>query len=157
MQRRTFLGAAAIAVQAAKAALPATVIDTHAHFYDPSRPQGVPWPPKTQTVLYRTVLPAEFRKLTAPLGVTGVIEVEASPLLEDNQWVLDLAAHDKVIVGTVGDLEPGKPGFGANLERFHKNRLFLGIRCGNSWNGRSLAREFSNPRLFPDMKLLASA
>ena len=35
------------------------VIDTHTHFYDPSRSEGVPWPPRDQKRLYRTVLPKD--------------------------------------------------------------------------------------------------
>ena len=91
------------------------IIDSHVHFYDPSRPGGVPWPPASDTGLYRPVLPEAYRKITAGLGIKGVIEVEASPLLEDNQWVLDLAAREPVILGTCGDIEIGKPGFGDNL------------------------------------------
>ena len=136
MNRRTFLtavsGAAALP---AAVTLPRTIIDTHVHFYDPSRPQGVPWPPKDDSLLYRTVLPDEFVRLTKPLGVTGAIKVEASAWLEDNQWVLDLAAKNLVIVGAVGRLEPGTPDFRKNLERFHKNRMFRGIRLGKIQEG----------------------
>ena len=135
---------------------PTQIIDTHTHFYDPARPGGVPWPPKDEPLLYRTVLPAEYRKMAGPLGITGAIEVEASPLLEDNQWVLDLAAKDKFLVGTVGDLEPGKSGFGRNLERFHKNPLFLGIRVGLLW-GRNIAQDVLRPGYIDDLKLLSDA
>jgi L-fuconolactonase len=135
---------------------PREIIDTHAHFYDPSRPQGVPWPPKNEAVLYRTVLPEEFVKLTAPLGVTGVIVVEASPWVEDNQWILDLAAGNRVIRGLVGNLEPGKPDFQKNLDRFRKNKLFLGIRFGALW-GRNPAAELPRPEVISDLKRLADA
>src|SRR5262245_27953453 len=64
------------------------IIDCHTHFYDPSRPGGVPWPGKDDKVLYRTVLPKQFREVAGPLGVTGTVVVEASPLVEDNQWLL---------------------------------------------------------------------
>src|SRR5207253_4928319 len=37
------------------------VIDTHTHFYDPKRPQEVPWPPREDKLLYRTVLPNHYR------------------------------------------------------------------------------------------------
>ena len=33
------------------------IIDTHTHFYDPTRPQGIPWPPAENELLYRTVQP----------------------------------------------------------------------------------------------------
>lgn len=155
LNRRNFLtGLAASAMHAAPA--PSRIIDTHTHFYDPARPGGVPWPPKNEPLLYRTVLPAEYRKMAEPLGVTGTIEVEASPLLEDNQWVLNLAAKDKFLVGTVGDLEPGQEGFGRNLERFHKNPLFLGIRVGVLW-GRNLWQDLQRPHYFSDLKLVADA
>ena len=158
MNRRGFLAAAgALAAASARGAnAPSTIIDTHAHFYDPSRPGGVPWPPKDDATLYRTVLPADFRRITAPLGVKGVIKVEASPLAEDNQWVLDLAARESIIVGMVGNLEAGKPEFGRNLDRFRKDRKFLGIRCGNLW-GRNFAEDSVKPEFIADVKLLSEA
>src|SRR5690242_7849572 len=121
MNRRTFLGAAmgsaGIELGGGGPSLP--IIDSHIHLFDPTRPQGIPWPekdnPKDQ-VLYKTALPKRYRELTKGLGIVGAIEVECSPWLEDNQWVLDIAAHDDLIVGTVGDLEPGKPEFRAHLD-----------------------------------------
>src|ERR1035441_1815292 len=66
------------------------VIDTHIHLYDPTRPQGVPWPNKENKILYQTSLPPRYRKIVEPLGIVGAIEVECSAWLEDNQWVLDI-------------------------------------------------------------------
>ena len=77
------------------------IIDTHTHFYDPTRPQGVPWPGPDEELLYRRVLPEDHRALAAPEGVTGTVVVEASAWLEDNQWILDLAAQTPWIVGLV--------------------------------------------------------
>jgi predicted TIM-barrel fold metal-dependent hydrolase len=159
MDRRTFLGAGAAAAltlprSADAAAIP--IIDTHIHLFDVSRPQGVPWPPKNNAVLYHTALPDRYRKIAVPLGITGAIEVEASPWLEDNQWVLDVAARDTIIVGTVGDLEPGKPDFRKQLERFHRNPLFRGIRYGNLWD-RNLGTELARPEFVSDLKALADA
>jgi predicted TIM-barrel fold metal-dependent hydrolase len=132
------------------------MIDTHIHLFDPTRPQGVPWPSKTNAVLYQPALPDRYRKIATPLGITGAIEVECSPWLEDNQWVLDLAAKDPIIVGTVGNLEPGKPDFRKHLERFHRNPLFRGIRCGNLW-GRDLRAGLAKPALVSDLRALAEA
>ena len=132
------------------------VIDTHIHLFDPTRPQGVPWPGKKDTILYHPALPDRYRQVTDGLGIVGAIEVEASPWLEDNQWVLDIAAKDTLIVGTVGDLEPGHPEFRGHLEQFHKNPLFLGIRCGNLW-GRDLAAQVNQREFVADLKALADA
>jgi predicted TIM-barrel fold metal-dependent hydrolase len=135
---------------------PVPIIDTHIHLFDPTRPQGVPWPDKTNRVLYRPALPERYRKLAVPLGIRGAIEIECSPWLEDNQWVLDVAAKNSIMVGTIGDLEPGKPEFGRQLERFHRNPLFRGIRYGNLW-GRDFAAEASKPEFVAGLKLLADA
>lgn len=115
---------------AAGEVVPGGILDTHTHFYDPSRPQGVPWPDEKDSFLYRTVLPTELKSIAQPLGVTGTIVVEASPWVEDNEWVLNLAAKEPFIEGLVGHLKPGKPNFARDLERFAANRLFRGIRVG---------------------------
>src|SRR5262245_38447970 len=90
--------------------MPVTILDTHTHFYDTARPhppgrdRPVPWPPPSEgPVLYRPVLPAEYVKMVAPLGFKGTVVVEASEWLEDNQWLLDLAVRNPVIVGIVGN------------------------------------------------------
>jgi predicted TIM-barrel fold metal-dependent hydrolase len=106
-------------------------IDCHTHFYDPRRPQGVPWPAQGSS-LYRTVLPKHLRALPQALPVTGTVIVEASSWLEDNQWLLDLADEDPFVVGIVGHLNPGTPAFAGHLKRFAKNRLYRGIRVGQA-------------------------
>ncbi len=131
------------------------VIDTHIHLFDVSRPQGVPWPPKDSPI-YKSALPDRFRTLAAPYGIVGAIEIECSPWLEDNQWVLDIAEKNPIIVGTIGDLEPGTPGFGKQLERLQRNPLFRGIRYGNIWD-RSLSKEISKSEFVSDLKVLAAA
>ena len=135
---------------------PIPIIDTHIHLFDTTRPEGVPWPTKDNQVLYQPALPDRYRKIVVPLGIRGAIEVECSTRLEDNQWVLDIAAKDSIIVGTVGDLEPGKPEFRKQLDRFHRNPLFRGIRYGNLW-GRNLGAELSKPEFVADLKVLAEA
>ncbi len=136
MNRRRFLQsttAAALLHDSVEAAPPATrIIDTHTHFYDPSRPGGVPWPTKGSP-LYRTVLPADWLAVAAPHGIKETVIVEASRLVEDNQWILDLAAKEKCIVGFVGHLDPDNA-FAAHLKRFAANPIFRGVR----WSGTFL-------------------
>lgn len=50
------------------------IIDCHTHFYDPTRPEGIPWPGKG-TALYRTVLPKHLRALKQLRQVTGTVIV----------------------------------------------------------------------------------
>jgi predicted TIM-barrel fold metal-dependent hydrolase len=134
----------------AEAASSTPIIDTHIHLYDPTRPQGVPWPDRNDAILYKPTLPDRFRSVTKGLGIAGVIEVECSPWLEDNQWVLDIAANDPIIVGTVGHLYPGKPDFRKHLERFRRNPLFRGIRY-------DFRGQLSTPEVVSDLKALADA
>ena len=108
------------------------IIDTHTHFYDPARPQGVPWPGKNDKRLYRTVLPGEYQKFAKPFGVVGAIVVEASPWVEDNQWLLDLAAKEPFLVGVIGRLDPASDDFEKNLRRFARNPLYRGIRISHN-------------------------
>src|ERR1044071_2701739 len=69
--------------QAAPATLKLTIIDTHTHFYDPTRPQGVPWPARDDKVLYRKVLPMSYKGQRVPQPVTGTVVVEASSWVDD--------------------------------------------------------------------------
>ncbi len=128
------------------------VVDTHTHFYDPSRPEGVPWPRKEEKRLYRKVMPEDYRALPVPQPVAGTVVVEASPWVEDNRWILDLADRTPFIVGFVGNLEPGAAGFEAHLERFAANRLFRGIRA----RGKDLRQGAEWPAVVAGVKRLAA-
>ena len=138
--RRTFLGTSLsiVASAATQSVLGNSVsqlddleiIDCHTHFYDPTRPEGVPWPSPGSS-LYRTVLPKHLRELKQYRKITGTVIVEASPLVEDNAWLLDLAKDDPFIVGIVGNLMPGKVEFAGHLDRFARNPLFRGIRVSS--------------------------
>ncbi len=155
--RRQFLATttalAATPLLAADKPAPLTIIDTHTHFYDPTRPGGVPWPGKGDAMLHRTTLPADYRAQPVSQPVTGTVVVEASGLVEDNQWILDLAAKDKFIVGFVGNLKPGEDAFDGNLKRFAANPIYRGIRV----NEGALRTGLGNAAYLADLKRLADA
>ena len=157
MTRRTLLAAAAANPLLTLAAVPdVPIIDTHIHLFDPRRPKGIPWPPKDDAVRYKPALPERYVALTSKLGIVGAIEVECSPLIEDNQWVLDVAAKAPVMVGMIRNLQPGEAGFRVEFERLRKNPLYLGIRYGNLW-GRDLGTELKKPEFVAGLKELAAA
>ena len=146
MNRRNFLQlsaatAAAVLSTELQAGMSAAfpVIDCHTHFYDPSRPQGIPWPGRDSS-LYRTVLPADLRRQPQHLPVTGTIVVEASSWLEDNDWLLELGQRDPFIVGVVGNLNPESADFGLQVRRLSANPLFRGIRISAQQVGVLLER-----------------
>lgn len=116
------------------------IIDCHTHFYDPTRAEGVPWPPKNSP-LYRTVLPHHLRELKTFRPVTGTVVVEASERIEDNAWLLKIAKDDPFIVGIVGRLTPGTDEFPENFKRFSRNPLFRGIRISLTLLNELLAKQ----------------
>ncbi|MCP5411211.1 MAG: amidohydrolase [Alphaproteobacteria bacterium] len=167
MQRRDFVRAAAAAAMAetmmgvaAKAApledIP--IIDTHVHLFDSRRPQGVPYAgsPEWARDMHGVALPSTYAHYAAPLNIVGAIELEASPWVEDNLWVLEQMQTDTRFVGTVGDLEPEKPDFPELFERFRKNPMFLGIRCGNIW-GRDVSKQVDDPKFIDGLRRVADA
>jgi L-fuconolactonase len=112
---------------------PSRIIDTHIHLYDTSRPEGVPWPPPSDDVLFRPTVARHFDAICEANGVSATVIVEASDRVEDNQWVLDLVKHNpKRYIGLVGNLPIGTPQFAKHLERFAKDKRFVGLRL-RSW------------------------
>lgn len=106
------------------------VVDTHIHLYDTTRPEGLPWPPETDKVLYRPVLTEHFDQVAKENGIAATVIVEASTWLTDNQWVLDLVkGNPNRYIGLVGSLEIGSDDFGKNLKRLSKDPRFVGIRA----------------------------
>jgi L-fuconolactonase len=163
LKRRDFLKAGAVTLAGALAkaahaessnAIP--IIDTHIHLYDPTRPEGVPWPEKTDSVLYKAAYPDRYKALTKDLGIRGAIAIECSPWESDNDWLLEIAGKNPIIVGVIGDLVPGSLSFHRNLERLAANPLFLGLRYGNLWN-RNLLVDMHKPGFIDDLKTLAQA
>jgi len=131
------------------------IIDTHIHLFDKTRPEGAPYPRDMpgggEPPQGMIALPNRYQAITAPFGVVGAIVVEASPRLEDNQWILDVAADAPIIVGLVGRIDPADRDFGTHLDRLRKNPLFLGIRQGRLHLG------LDSPEYIANLKLLADA
>jgi predicted TIM-barrel fold metal-dependent hydrolase len=132
------------------------IIDTHIHLFDKTRPQGAPdypsdMPGGGEPPQGMIAVPGRYKAIVSPFGVTGAIVVEASTRVEDNQWLLDQAALHPIIVGVVGRIDAAGPGFGKQLERFCKNRLFIGIRQ------YQLNLALEQPTYLANLKMLADA
>ncbi len=154
LTRRNWLLASAASALGEAQNPPIPIIDTHIHLFDQTRPQGAPYtaaPGNTEPAL-----PARYRALAQPLGIAGAIEIEASPWIEDNLWVLEIEQNAPIMVGAVGNLHPEKPEFAEYLDRYHRNKLFLGIRYGNLW-GYDIGAQSQNPTFVYGLKLLQQA
>lgn len=155
--RRVALQAALLAACGSRTLLAQTegpaIVDTHTHFYDPRRPEGVPWPSPDDKFLYRPVLPGEYQAMTRAHGVVGTVVVEASPRAADNDWVLDLGEKDPFVLGLVGNLAPGSPEFAQHFPRLSQRPKFLGIRVNSGPLGAGLEK----PEYLADLKKLTDA
>jgi L-fuconolactonase len=174
MNRREFVSALGILPFAAEAALtaqvvppaeaarlraasasPFPVIDTHIHVFDKTRAGGMPYPRDMpgggEPPQGHVALPGRYKLVASPFGVVGAIIVEASPRLEDNFWILDVAKDNPIIVGLVGRIDPMDAAFPKNLERLVKNKLFIGIRDGQ------LTLGLDKPEYLANLKRLADA
>jgi L-fuconolactonase len=159
MSRRDFIYRSAALAGAATLSSPAgadeppskAIVDCHTHFYDPARPQGVPWPGKDDKTLYKRILPETYMAFAKKLGVTGTVVVEASAWVDDNQWVLDLCKAEPFLLGLVGHLEPAGADYAANLKKFAADKRFRGIRI----NGGTMVKGLADEKFVGDIKLLA--
>ena len=130
------------------------IIDTHIHLYDTSRPGGVPWPPESDKVLFRPILTKQFNEVADRNGVGMTVVVEASDLVEDNQWVLDLVRDQpERYIGVVGNLPIGTPEFAGHLKRFSRDKRYVGIRMRQ----RPRGEDFFNEAVWRDLRLMAKS
>ncbi len=118
-------------VIAAEQAPGVPIIDCHVHLWDLERPAGLGWIKKDNQVLYRSFLPKDHEPIAGANGVRGVVVVQAGQSLPDNQWNLDLTAHNKALYrGVVGNLSEviGTPQFKPLFEILCKDLRYLGYR-----------------------------
>ncbi|MCH2207334.1 MAG: amidohydrolase family protein [Lentisphaerales bacterium] len=105
------------------------IIDTHIHLYDTTAPEGIPWPPERDKVLYKPTLPANYKPVTVQNGIAATVVVEASHKHIHNKWLLNItAAESDHYTGIIANLPPGSPDFEKNLEELCKYDRFVGIR-----------------------------
>ncbi len=109
------------------------IIDTHQHFWNMGTGSAK--------------APDDYKVLSAPGGITGTIQLSR---VGENQWALDLAANEPLVVGVCGVIKSGSE-FGAELEKVVRNPLFRGI-C---YSGRDL-EDVEKGSFLTDMEHLAA-
>ncbi len=126
------------------------VIDCHVHLWDIKRPE-MTWPPEGHP-LFRSFLPAKHGPICKANGVGGVVVVLSGQALVDNQWNLDVTAHDKGLYrGVVGNmsLAIGTDKFGPLFRQLSKDKRYVGYRL----SGRQ--QKGITDELIRDLKLTA--
>lgn len=130
------------------------IIDTHVHLWDTEQEGGAAWPPPSETVLFRPVLPEHHQEIAVGHGVRATIVVEAAGdgRIRDNQWMLDITKHaPERYPGVVGNLPIGTDAFAALLARFSADSRYVGIRMRQRPGGEA----FFTDAVWRDLGLLS--
>lgn len=130
------------------------IVDTHVHLWDLKRPEGIYWIAKENKTLYRSFLPKDHEPIAKANHVHGVVVVQAGQFLPDNQWNLDITAHNKDLYrGVVGNLSEviGTDQFKSLFEKLIRDQRYVGYRLSGRYQ-KGLSEAF-----FRDLKLTADA
>ena len=112
------------------------IIDCHVHLWDISRPEGLGWIKKDDKVLNRDFLPKDHAPIAAANLVGGIVVVQAGQSLPDNQWNLDITAHDKSLYrGVIGNLSKvvGTPEFAPLFAKLCEDTRYVGYRLSGRY------------------------
>lgn len=131
----SFMGILSLNLCSAETA-PIPIVDCHVHLWDISRLEGLGWIKKDDKVLYRSFLPKDHEPIAGANSVKGVIVVQAGQSLPDNQWNLDITAHNKSLYrGVIGNLSKviGTPGFKPLFEKLCEDPRYVGYRLSGRY------------------------
>lgn len=102
-------------------------IDAHQHFWE-YNPQDYGWIGPEMAILRKDHLPDDLAPLLKPVGIGGTVAVQARQILQETEWLLELADRHPLIWGVVGWVDLCGPELQPQLERFSANRKFCGVR-----------------------------
>ncbi|MBS4206060.1 amidohydrolase family protein [Lederbergia citrea] len=102
-------------------------IDAHQHYWNLDN-KHTDWPTPDLTAIYRNFLPEDLEAHLKQHSIDKTIVVQASPDLDENEFLLDLAGHHDSIGGIVGWIDLSSEEFPEHFARLKSNPKFVGIR-----------------------------
>jgi L-fuconolactonase len=103
-------------------------IDAHQHFWDLSR-FPYPWmPSEPSSPLRHDYLPMHLSPILARNKFDGSVVVQATTVLEETQWLLQLADENPFILGVVGWVDLTDERVGKTLDFLQRHPKFKGVR-----------------------------
>jgi predicted TIM-barrel fold metal-dependent hydrolase len=129
---------------------PPAIIDCHVHLWDFARPAGLSWIKPDNKTLSRSFLPKDHEPIAAANHVSGIIVIQAGQSLPDNQWNLDITAHNpRLYRGIVGNLSEfiGTPQFQPLFETLCKDPRYVGYRLSGRYQEKLTDAFFADLRL----------
>jgi L-fuconolactonase len=104
------------------------VIDSHHHFWDPTR-FDYPWMQGPEMApLRRPFGPSDFASLIAANGVDATILVQCCSSIDETEAFLAIAEETAFVAGVVGWIDLTDPAIDAALDRLALRRKLVGIR-----------------------------
>lgn len=131
---------------------PQLKIDSHQHFWLADG-FDYPWMDRSNPVLFRDYLPQDLAPALGRHRIDLTVAVQASPSLEETDFLLALAQEHSFIAGVVGWLDMESRDFPRQLNRYRKRSGFVGVRPAVEFleDDRWLLR----PRVLDSLKRMA--
>jgi L-fuconolactonase len=102
-------------------------IDSHQHFWK-YNPAHQVWMTDAMAVLRRDYLPDELKPLLRSVGFEGTIAVQARQMIEETEWLLELADQHPFIKGVVGWVDLCSAQLRQQLEKYSSHSKLVGVR-----------------------------
>lgn len=102
-------------------------IDSHQHFWKYNAAE-YPWMGDALAMCRRDLLPTDLEPLLDQAGLDGSIAVQARQIVEETDFLLDLAAAHPRVLGVVGWVPLCDAGVGRYLEQYAAEKKVVGFR-----------------------------
>lgn len=102
-------------------------IDTHQHYWR-YRAEEFPWISAAMPALQRDCLPADCAQALRAAGVDAVVAVQARTLVEETDFLLQLATDNPQVVGVVGWADLAAADLEQQLDAWCAHPAFKGLR-----------------------------
>lgn len=107
------------------------IIDTHNHVWKLQQNENFSWISDDMDRIRRDFFLDDLQKVLVDNQVAGSILVQAIPVIEESEWLMDLADKHEIIKGVIGwcDLSKGSEAVQAAIDRLRRKGAWLkGIR-----------------------------
>lgn len=102
-------------------------IDAHQHFWQYNESDYV-WMGPEHEAIRRDFLPDDLAPLLESIGFDGSVTVQARQMVEETEWLLELAGRSDHVLGVVGWLDLCSDEIGDQIERFASDPYLKGVR-----------------------------
>ena len=103
------------------------MIDAHFHIWQLAR-ADYGWLTPAQGAIYRDVTLADWRRASAPCGITGGVLVQAAPTAAETRFLLEQAGSSADVLGVIGWVDMLAPDAGTRVRTLAGHPRLKGLR-----------------------------